>query len=71
VEIGAIKKTQRGERTGKIRCNYHHQNIGDEREISGIEGTIEEFNMSAKENVKCKKIPDRKHLGNLGYHEKT
>ena len=36
------------------------------------EDRVEVFDTSVKENIKCKKqkIPDTKHLGNLGYHEK-
>jgi hypothetical protein len=41
-----------------------------EKLISGIEDKIEETDTSVKENVKSKKIPDRKHLKNLEYNEK-
>jgi hypothetical protein len=39
--------------------------------ISGIQDITEETNASVKENGKSKNIPDTKHPGNLGYHEKT
>lgn len=42
-----------------------------EKSILGIEDTIEEIDTSVKENVKFKNIPDTKHPGSLGYHEKT
>jgi hypothetical protein len=43
-----------------------------ENKISGVKETIEDFDISIKENVKYKKKnPGIKHPENLGYHEKT
>jgi hypothetical protein len=33
--------------------------------------TEEDIVISVKENVKSKKISDRKHPGNMGYHKKN
>jgi hypothetical protein len=80
VEIEAIKKTQTEEnfrmenlekRTETTYAKVTNRKQAMEERISGIEDTIEEINTSVKENVKTKKIPDRKHPANLEYHEKT
>jgi hypothetical protein len=42
-----------------------------EDRIPYIEDTIEESDISVKENVKSKIILDTKHSRNLGYYEKT
>ena len=40
-----------------------------EKRISGVDNMIEETDISIKENLKSKKIPNTKHPGNLGHYE--
>jgi len=79
-EMKAIKKTQTemmlemgnlGKRTGTtdISITNRIQEMGET--ISGIEDTIEEIDVSVKENAKSKKFMTQKHPGNLGHYEKT
>jgi hypothetical protein len=42
-----------------------------EERIPGIEDTTEEIDTLVKENAKSKKVPDKKHPGNLGSHKKN
>jgi hypothetical protein len=42
-----------------------------EERISGAEDSIENMNITVKQNAKCKKNPRLKHPGNPGHNEKT
>ena len=39
--------------------------------ISSAEDSIENIDVTIKENAKCKKDPNSKHPGNPGHNEKT
>jgi hypothetical protein len=77
MEVETIKKSQRettleienlGKKSGAIDVN-RIQEI--EERISGAEDSIENMVTTIKENAKCKKDPNPKHLGNPGHNEKT
>jgi chromosome segregation ATPase len=80
VDVEPIKKTQTErilemekskERTGTTDASITNKIQEMKKRISGVEDTIEETDISVKENVKSKKNHDTKHSGNLGYQEKT
>ena len=80
MEVETIEKT-------KIKATLELESIGKrswitdvnitnkiqeiEKRIPGVEVTLEDIDTSVKENSKCKKTPNLKHLGNSGHNEKT
>ena len=70
IQTEEILETETQGREQEPKMQHHQQNIRDGRENSDVEDTIEEIDISVKENVKSRKIADTNHPRNLGYYEK-
>jgi predicted hydrocarbon binding protein len=80
MEIETIKKSQRGrnleieilgKKSGTTDASISNIMQKMEERISGTEYSVENMNMTIKENAKCKKVPNSKHPGYQGHNEKT
>ena len=60
-----------GKRTGTTDASITNRIQETEERISGVEDTIEDNDISVKENIKSKNAPNSKYLRNLGHNEKT
>jgi hypothetical protein len=78
-EVETMKKTQRettleretlGKKSGTIDMRISNRRQEMEERISGAEDSIENMDITIKENEKGKKGPNPKHAGNPG-HNKT
>lgn len=55
---------------GTIKESFTNKTQDVEERLSGIEAMEGEMGTSVTENVKTKKVPDTKPMGNLGHHER-